>query len=30
MSGLGRSLNVLFDEGVHALAAICAVANLDG
>ena len=30
MSGLGRSLHVLLDEGVNALAAIPAIANLDG
>jgi hypothetical protein len=30
MSGLGRSLDVLLNEGVDALAAISAVANLDG
>ena len=30
MSGLGRSLDVLLDEGVAALAAIPAVANVDG
>ena len=30
MSGLGRSLDVLLDEGVDALAAISAIANLDG
>ena len=29
MSGLGRSLDVLLDENVHALAAISVVANLD-
>ena len=30
MSGLGRSLNVLLNEGVDALAAISTVANLEG
>ena len=30
MSGLGRSFNVLLNEGVNALAAFPAVANLDG
>ena len=30
MSGLGRSLNVLLDEGVNVLATIPTVANLDG
>ena len=30
MSGLGRSFNVLLNEGVDALAAISAVVNLDG
>jgi hypothetical protein len=29
MSGLGRSLDVLLDKGVDALAAISAIANLD-
>jgi hypothetical protein len=29
MSGLGRSLDVLLDKGVNALATISAVANLD-
>jgi hypothetical protein len=30
MSGLGRSFHVLLNEDVDVLAAICAVANLDG
>ena len=30
MSGIGRSLDVLFQEGVDALATISAVANFDG
>src|ERR1700738_2592272 len=30
MSGLGRSVDVLLDEGVDALLAISAIANLDG
>ena len=30
MSGMGRSLDVLLDEGVNALLAISAIANLDG
>ena len=30
VSGLGRLLNVLLDEGVDALAAIPAIADLDG
>ena len=30
MSDLGRSLDVLLDEGVDALLAISAIANLDG
>ena len=30
MSGLGRLLDILFDENVNALAAIFAVANPDG
>ena len=29
MSGLGRSLDMLLDEGIDAFAAISAVANLD-